>query len=119
MPYPVWLFLVSALLAPMAWTCGVANEGDDRPPLQSGRRTVATGRLRQQWDIGGDANDTTILLPLQLRATRQHFVVLELPDFRGELVSSQADSLDVEGLWVTPHCSGLGPPMWLCHRVRL
>lgn len=77
MPSPVWFFLFSILLAPLAWTPGVADEGHDSPPLQSGRRTVATVRLRQLWEVGGDANDTTILLPLQVRATREHFVVYD------------------------------------------
>lgn len=34
-------------------------------------------RLRPQWEVGGSANDTTILLPLQVRATREHFVVYD------------------------------------------
>lgn len=40
-------------------------------------RTVIPIRLRQQWLFGGDPNDTTLLMALQLRATRAHFVVYD------------------------------------------
>ena len=40
------------------------------------RRVVAT-KLRMVWQIGGDADDTTIMMPLQVRATREHFVVYD------------------------------------------
>lgn len=53
----------------------------DSPPLETvprnaARRVIPT-KLRMVWQLGGDAGDTTILLPLQLRATRQHFVVFD------------------------------------------
>lgn len=41
------------------------------------KRRVTSVRFGSEWQIGGDAADTTILLPLQLRATRQHFVVFD------------------------------------------
>jgi len=41
------------------------------------RRTIVSTRLTSRWTVGGDANDTTILLPLQIRATREHFVVYD------------------------------------------
>jgi len=44
---------------------------------QGARRTVVSTRLTPRWTVGGDANDTTLLLPLQLRATREHFVVYD------------------------------------------
>lgn len=47
------------------------------------RDAVAQGRRVQRvalapvWSVGGDVNDTTILLPLDVRATREHFVVYD------------------------------------------
>ncbi|MCC6931241.1 MAG: hypothetical protein IT359_19790 [Gemmatimonadaceae bacterium] len=34
-------------------------------------------RLARRWSIGGSPDDTTILLPLQLRASRDHFLVYD------------------------------------------
>jgi hypothetical protein len=40
-------------------------------------RAVRRVRLSPRWTVGGTAEDTTILLPLQLRATREHFLVYD------------------------------------------
>ncbi len=49
------------------------SPGAARAPV----RSVIPIRLRREWQIGGDPNDTTLLMVLQLIATREHFVIYD------------------------------------------
>ncbi|MCC6772521.1 MAG: hypothetical protein IT360_15100, partial [Gemmatimonadaceae bacterium] len=58
-----------------------SRPSSDSPPLETvprnaARRVIPT-KLRMVWQVGGDADDTTIMMPLQVRATREHFVVYD------------------------------------------
>lgn len=87
---PLLLSLAGVVRAPTMsdgftrwWRARSTPVSSERVPSIDGAATAVVGRnvssvrLTPRWIVGGNPNDTTILLPLQVRATREHFLIYD------------------------------------------
>jgi len=92
-PTSVDSFAVSrhGLSIPVAWDGAIGPRVEG--PGVAGRE-LRDVRLTPRWMIGGNPEDTTILLPLQLRASREHFLVYDAVAQRLLALSPKSGRID-------------------------